>query len=185
MAMLACATVVKPPARPADPTLVFLIDQGRTSSLALPTPDGGMMRYVYGNWEWYALMHTGVWSGLKALLWPSQAALGRERYPGPNTAENAERQFGEWSQAVYPIAVSGARARALAARLDERFNKNIATLHVNAEYHLDFVKDPAPYHLLHDSNDEIAAWLEWMGCQVSGPAIYAKWRVEPAEAGRR
>lgn len=178
MTMLACATVVTPPARPQGPTLVFLIDQGRTSSLALPTADGAMVRYVYGDWEWYALMRTGVWSGLRAMFWPSQGALGRQLHPGPNTAENATKLFGEWSEAVYPIAVSRERAMALAERLDGRFNKNISTLHVNADYHLDFVHDPEPYHLLHNSNQKIAAWLEEMGCRVRGPAIYAKWRVK-------
>lgn len=175
---LACATVVTAPHRPADPVTVYLIDHGRTSSLVLPTPDGALLRYVYGNWDWYALMHTGVRSGARAMLWPSQAALGRHRYPGPTDPDSVKRAFGPWSEHIYPIAVSRGKVEALEKELDAVYQQNIGSLHVNTDYELEFVKHPQPYHLFHDSNRVIAGWLEELGCEVRGPAIYANWKVK-------
>ena len=175
---LACATVVTPPPRPADPVTVYLMDHGRTSSLVLPTADGALLRYVYGNWEWYALMRTGVRSGARAMLWPSPAALGRHRYPGPTDPASVRRAFGPWSEQIYPIVVSRAKVEKLEKELDALYQQNIATLHVNKDYDLEFVKHPQPYHLFHDSNRVIADWLSELGCEVRGLAINANWKIK-------
>lgn len=175
---LACATVVTPPPHPSDPVTVYLLDHGRTSSLMLPTADGALLRYVYGNWEWYALMHTGVRSAARAMLWPSQAALGRHRYPGPADPESVRLRFGPWSEHIFPIVVGRAKVDQLEKELDDLYQRNLATLHVNTDYELEFVKHPQAYHLFHDSNRVIADWLGELGCKVSGPAIVANWKLK-------
>ena len=55
-----CVTVVRPPAAPADPVEVYLLDHGRTPSLVLPGGDGGSTRWAYGDWRWYALGEHGL-----------------------------------------------------------------------------------------------------------------------------
>src|SRR5688572_33154323 len=77
LVMLAgCSTTVVTPAAPLEPVTAFLLDHGSTSSLVMPTADGNMVRYVYGDWNWYALRNTGIIDGLRALLGPSQGTLG-------------------------------------------------------------------------------------------------------------
>src|SRR5687768_11373806 len=78
-----CTTTIIPPPSPQHPTTVFLLDHGRTPSLVLPTDDGQMTRYAYGDWTWYALAKTGVWEGFAALFLPTQGALGRKVMDGP------------------------------------------------------------------------------------------------------
>ena len=174
---LACVTTVTPPTRPLDPVNVYLIDHGRTSSLVLPTADGGLIRYVYGNWDWYALIHQTLWTGLRALVWPSPGALGRHRYSGPADPANVRRIFAGWSEQIHPIVVSRPEAARLERELDARFRAHAATLHLNREYDLEFIRDPDAYHLFHDSNHVIADWLRRLGCRVRGPAFWAKWEV--------
>ena len=48
----------------------------------MQVPDG-MIRYSCGDWDWYALRQTGLLERSAAILWPSQAALGRKQLPGP------------------------------------------------------------------------------------------------------
>ena len=50
--------------------------------LIVQVPDG-MIRYSCGDWDWYALRQTGLLERSAAILWPSQAALGRKQLPGP------------------------------------------------------------------------------------------------------
>jgi hypothetical protein len=78
-----CTTVVVPPARVAEPARVALLDHGRHASLVLKTAESGMVRYAYGDWDWYAQGTTGAIEGSAAVLWPTRAALGRRRLPGP------------------------------------------------------------------------------------------------------
>ncbi|MGH8287112.1 MAG: hypothetical protein ACRETT_15295, partial [Steroidobacteraceae bacterium] len=80
-----CTTTIGAPVHPADPVEVFIIDQGRTASLVIPASSGGMLRYAYGDWRWYALRETGLFRGAAALLWPTQGALGRAELGGPPT----------------------------------------------------------------------------------------------------
>lgn len=81
-----CSTTVIPPESTIEPVTVFLLDHGRTPSLILPSADSNMTRYVYGDWNWYALRNTGPIDGLRALFWPSQGTLGRRDFPGPPDA---------------------------------------------------------------------------------------------------
>lgn len=172
------ATKIQPPPAPADPVTVFLLDHGRTSSLVLPTPDGAMLRYVYGDWKWYALREKGFFSAVRAIFCPSQAGLGRHRYPGPCDLATVNRLLGWETDHIYPITVSRARVLALEDELDRQFRENISTCVVNTEYQLEFVQHPSKYYMFHDSNYMIARWLTELGCQVRGPKVYANWKME-------
>jgi hypothetical protein len=87
IAPMGCTTKVIPPANLAEPRKVFLLDHGRTPSLVLTTDDGTMVRYVYGDWRFYALMETGPLSAVAAVLWPTRGTLGRDEMAGPATPE--------------------------------------------------------------------------------------------------
>ncbi|MEX0744387.1 MAG: hypothetical protein WD118_02190, partial [Phycisphaeraceae bacterium] len=78
-----CTTVVTPPGGLVDPVAVYVIDHGHTPSLVLPAPGGGMTRYVYGDWRYYALIQDDTLTGLRALCWPTQGTLGRAAMHGP------------------------------------------------------------------------------------------------------
>src|SRR3954452_3202565 len=86
-AALGCTNTVTPPAHVADPVTVYLVDQGRTSSLVLPRADGKAIRYAYGNWNWYALGNRGPLDAIGAMLIPSKATLGRHEMTDPRDAD--------------------------------------------------------------------------------------------------
>jgi hypothetical protein len=178
-----CATVVRPPQGVRDPVTVYLLDHGRTSSLVLPADDGGR-RYAYGDWDWYALRRTGFLSGAKALLTPTQGALGREHLhapaaapselapatPRPLTSVHVENQ--------YAIVVERERASQLRARLDAVVD-GAPRQHDTPEVGLHFVPCRPPYTALHNSNHVTARWLSDLGASIRGPAAFSVWRVNP------
>jgi hypothetical protein len=79
-----CTTTVHPPARVADPAQIGVLDHGRHASLILESSGGDMVRYAYGDWNWFALRQTGPLEASAAVLWPTRAALGRMRLRGPS-----------------------------------------------------------------------------------------------------
>jgi len=77
-----CTYSILVPQTLTEPTTVYLIDHGRTSSLVLPNLEGSYTRYAYGDHRWYALDDTGIWQGFAALFWPTPGALGRQDFVG-------------------------------------------------------------------------------------------------------
>lgn len=155
----------------------MLLDHGRHASLALPAGDGGWLRYAYGDWRYYAQMKTAPWDGMAALLWPTPAALGRRRLPGPTTRAGLRAQLRVGVQAMYPIAVPRGRLERLRRQLQERFRAAAGTPLYNPVYDLRFVREGRRYDLLHNSNQEVARWLRALGCEVHGSALFSRWRV--------
>ena len=174
------ATRVIPPATPAEPTAVFLLDHGRHSTLILPHGDG-MVRYAYGDWNWYAKVETGVFAGSSAVLFPSRAALGRRVLKGPATVGGVRRHLAVGFQHIHPLTVEAARAEALRRDLDALFFASAEAPRENTIYDLAFVPHPRPYSAFENSNHEIAKWLRELGCEVEGTAFWANWRVEAPE----
>jgi hypothetical protein len=173
---MACPTTVVPPADPADPVTVFLLDHGRTPSLILPAPGGRMTRYVYGDWNYYALRNTGLGDGLNALLWPTQGTLGRRELPGPPDPEAVRDQVRVSIENLYPLVVGGAESERLRARLDAEHRAGLAAGSAEA-YDLEFVPHPVRYTYFHNSNHMVAGWLRELGCSTRGPAFNSLWRV--------
>lgn len=176
-----CSTTIVPPAAPAEPVTVFLLDHGRTPSLVLPASDGSMTRYAYGDWNWYALRNTGVIDGLRALFWPTQGTLGRRELPGPPHAENVRIQVrAEIIEHLYPISVGRAEVERLRTRLDAEHGSGRSTAVVES-YDLEFVPHPRRYHYFYNSNHAAAEWLRELGCEIHGPALHSWWRVQSKE----
>lgn len=173
-----------PPQHVTDPVQIGILDHGQHTSLIVETPGGGMRRYSYGDWQWYALRQTGPVEGTSALFWPSKAALGRKDLPGPFSPAAVAREVRvPIEQALY-LTVDAHAVGGLADRLDQIYHANFAERIDNTAYNLVFVPYPEPYWIFHNSNQVVAGWLEQLQCRVDGPALLAVWRLGAgAQAG--
>jgi hypothetical protein len=174
--LVACATTVFPPQRVADPAQIGVLDHGHHASLVLEMPGGGMRRYSYGDWQWYALRQTGPAEASSALLWPSQAALGRRELPGPFSPSAVSREVRVPIEHALYLTVDARDVRRLVDGLDRIFYENRAGSIYNEAYDLVFVPHPDPYSMVHNSNQVVADWLEQMECRVEGTALFSVWR---------
>lgn len=179
-----CTTQVTPPTELEAPAMVFVLDHGRHTSLVVSTPDGGLVRYAYGDWRYYAERETGIIRALAALLWNTQAALGRRELPGPPTTQAVREQVPLVINAVHGLEVERARIETLRAELDAVFD-GAEQVRETPETQLFFVRYPRAYNLRHNSNTVIADWLERLGCETSGPALVASWRIKEPTTGEQ
>jgi hypothetical protein len=172
---LAIPTTIVPPARPASPTTVFLVDYGKTPSLVLPVDDNRMVAYAYGDWAYYALRRQGPFESIAALLWPTQGALGRKEIIGPAMAETVRRGLDTELQELFEFTVERAAVDRLRAKLDRMHEDHAST--ATDSYGMTFVHHPKPYTYWSNSNHMTAEWLRELGCEIRGPAFSSSWRV--------
>jgi hypothetical protein len=158
---------------------VFLLDHGRHASLVLPGGDGGIVRYSYGDWQYYAQVDRGVSEASAAILWPTRAGLGRRELRGPSGATSVLGQVGVRVEGLYEVIVDAARIDALRIGLDSIYEANLETRIYNAAYDLEFVHHPSAYWALHNSNEVVGVWLKELGCRVRRPVLFSNWTVEP------
>lgn len=184
LASAGCTTTIVPPRSPADPVDVFLLDHGDTASIVLPTPEGNLTRYVYGDWNWYALGNTGLLDGVHALFWSSQATLGRRDWAGPPTAEVVRQRIHAHAiEALIPITVGRNNVERLRSRLDAAHRTGAQRAKAE-RLDIEFVPHDDPYTYFHNSNHRVALWLRELGTEVRGPAFHSRWRVESATRAR-
>lgn len=173
-----CAGIrVEPPQELQEPVPVFLLDHGRHSSLVLPAEGGGMVRYSYGDWEYYALERTGLATGLAALFGPTPAALGRRELPAPRTRETVHRHLRIGIERSFELQVEAADARRLHDELEALFHAGLGSKVYSAGMDVEFVPHPRPYTILRNSNWMVAQWLEALGCRVRGQSVWSNWRI--------
>jgi len=172
-----CATTIVPPTHLKQSERVALLDHGRHSSLILPDAGGKMIRYSYGDWQYYALEKTGVLQGSAALFWPSQACLGRRVLTGPVSPENIRHRVVIGIEKILLIHVEGKQIQDLRDHLDGIYMSNQETLIYNPAYDLEFVHHPDPYWIFHNSNQVIGKWLEKLGCSLQGLSLFSDWKV--------
>lgn len=175
---MACSAIIHPPQDVQDPVEVLLLDHGRTASLILPDQTGSAVRWTYGDWNYYALRQTTLWHGAVALFWPSRSALGRKELGGPVQEDSVRHRLGGIGvDQVYVIRVERSCADTLHAELASLYHDNLSSLHRTPEVGLEFVHHPVRYTWFNNSNHMIALWLRRMGCRVSGPTFFSRWRV--------
>jgi hypothetical protein len=174
---LARTTTVVQPTKPSEPVKVYLINHGYTSSLTLPTDDGGMIRYVYGDWNYYALGNRGIIDALVALFWPTQGTLGRQKIERAADIESLRRQVGVEIKQFHTLTVDRSEAERLGSRLDEILEVQHEALVVNDANGMEFGHHPQTYSYFHNSNHVTASWLKELGCGVRGPAFSSRWEV--------
>lgn len=181
VAPIGCTTTIVPPRHVDRPASVFVLDHGHTSSLVLPDPDRHLLRYAYGDLNYYALNNDGPHRAAVALLWPTQGVLGRKRFAGPAERAAVERGVGSSVEHLYELRVEQESVGRLRTRLEAVFDDQQETLVENELVGLVFVHYPETYSYFHNSNHAVAGWLRELGCRVEGPAIYSRWRIqEPA-----
>ncbi|WP_006786699.1 DUF2459 domain-containing protein [Thiorhodospira sibirica] len=171
---------IHPPTELTQPRSVFLLDHGRHSSLVLPKPDGGLVRYAYGDRHYYAYGETTWRTAIAALFQETPAVLGRRDLPGPADVQLLASQVKVPIADIFEIYVENARIAALYAELEQHFQRAAST-HYRAAVDLEFVPHPTPYRLTHNSNQVIADWLTYLGCRIEGRPITAHWHVHPAQ----
>jgi hypothetical protein len=177
LGLAGCTATIVPPAVPLEPARVAVLDHGRHSSLLLERPGGGMVRYAYGELDWYAKGRTGPARAFSALLLPTEAALGRKRLPGPLTRQTVREQVAEGIEEVIVFDVDARRAEALVHRLDALFEAGKARMAHNPAHDLDFVPIPVSYWLGRNSNLMTAQWLEELGVSVEGANVLSTWQL--------
>lgn len=165
-----CAATAECPAV-EDPRPAFVLEHGRHTTLVLSSADGQQLwRYGYGDWRFYAEAETGFWSGARALVIPSEAALGRRHYHVDEaTATEVRRAVGAGIGEVYSFEVSGAAADGLREQLELQYLQGLEQKSlINEPYDFEFVHHPRRYWFWYNSNNRVADWLEELGCEVSG-----------------
>jgi hypothetical protein len=160
---------------------VYLLDHGRHASLVLPAPEGGVVRYSYGDWTYYALRETGVVEASSAVLWSTQAALGRRLLDHPADSAGLRLALKVGIEGMYEIVVESDEVSRLQRRLDGLYHANFDSRIYNSAYDLEFVHHPQPYTLIHNSNRVIAEWLRELGCRVRGLLLFSNWKVQPRQ----
>lgn len=171
-----CSNRLLPRANLEEPVQVHLMDHGRHPSLLLPNGGDGWTRYVYGEWRWYADDDTGFWRGIQAMLWPTQAAIGRrsiDHLPRPGRSEAIPEGF----LRLYSFEVAAWRAETLRKRLDSHFDEPERQT-FQPRYNLYFVPYPASYWVFNQSNQVMKHWLEELGVEVHGPSLFSEWQLE-------
>lgn len=172
-----CTNTVVPPPAPEEPSRVFLLDHGSSSSLVLEREEG-ITRYSYGHWGWYVENRKGPLRATGALFGNGAAGLGRRHLPGPADLDSVRRQVRVPIHHVWRIAVPAERASALGARLDDLFRERADTLTENPLYDLEFVHHPDAYSLGSNSNHVTARWLRELGCEVRMRVPFSAWDVK-------
>lgn len=165
--VLSPATII-PPADPSDAVVIYVTNYGLHSRLVLPTGNSELIQYAYGDWHYFALNQQDLKTGLAALLIPTPGTLGRRKFS--NIAALQENTLN--------LKVAQTKVRQLLQLLDARFQQNLATQVENLHTGLTLVQDDKTYTLLHNSNHELVAWLEYLGCRVDGFVMWANFRLK-------
>ena len=176
---LACAATIVPPRSRRNPIAVFVLAHGWTSTLVVPAPDSALIRYAYGDWHYYALGRNTIPNGIRALVWPSQGALGRAVLsisPDVNAVRKAVP-----ADASHEVLVDRDVAAQLIQELDAAYAQQQATEVTNLPYRMRFVHHEARYTYFRNSNHVVAEWLRRLGCAVHGPTFGSRWRVQGQE----
>lgn len=168
------ATII-PPANPQNPVTVHVAEFGFHARLLLPEGDG-WLQYGFGDWDYYARREQTLLNGLLALLWPTPGALGRGEVDSVDRFRADSKTAGGQ---LLSFEVSGARVNQLKHSLHNRFEQQIPEGQVyNRVNNLRLVRDDQSYSVLHNSNHELAEWLQVLDCQVKSLGFWTDFRLE-------
>ena len=138
-----------------------------------------MLRFVYGDWRWYAERETGFLRAFPTLFARTQGALGRQALPPPPEAATIRANARVTIDEIHLLAVDARSVDALIQTLERRFDSARETLRYSEPYDLEFVHDPKPYTLGDNSNHVVADWLRSLGVEVRGNPWLGRWRFQP------
>jgi hypothetical protein len=172
-----CGGTILPPAHVRNPVPVYVADYGRHSTILLPTPNGGLVEYAFGDWGWLAAFHRGFLNMFGALFFSQGSTLGRRYF----------RQTPEPGVSIDPAHIKHFvsfdadrdRVEALRQELDaawESRGDTVVPTHDSDGFL--YVRSDERYNLLHNCNHVTARWLRELGCEVKGPTITSKFKVQ-------
>ncbi len=173
-----CGWQVEPPRIGAgmETATVFVTDYGRHTRLGLPTADGRVVEWGFGDWDFYARQQTGPVASARALSPFGRATLARRELPDAGDAEAFRRAARGVRTAA--LVVERDKARALLADLESSWERGRATGATGLEFHgLEFAPVETRYHLFRNSNSKTAMWLRELGCEVRGVPVISNFRV--------
>ncbi|MGF1539911.1 MAG: DUF2459 domain-containing protein [Pleurocapsa sp.] len=169
-------TLIIPPANPVEPITVYITDYGYHRRLVIPSRQGGLVQYAYGDWNYFALERQDWHNGISALLIPTQGTLGRRKFN--DLADLRQTLAPNWQDFLLSFEVIASKAFDLEESLNLRFNRNIDTSIFNPYNGLTFVKDKQNYTLLHNSNHELVGWLKALDCRIQGFVTLPNFQIQ-------
>jgi hypothetical protein len=173
-----CATVVAPP--PAkDGVAVYLTNYGRHSSLLLPSGDGWLNEYAYGDWDWFALNHLGMSDGLRALFFSRGATLGRRQLQAQDNTDALAKAT--TAITVHRVVAPPDKVQDLLVQLDGQYLRQINTVTYNPLSQMWFVRSATHYSAFHNCNDAVASWLKALGCRIRGPVMFSAFKLRASK----
>lgn len=173
--LISCSTTVSCPKINNETKLIALIIEGKHPSLVIQNSTSSMVCYTYGDKKYYALARTGIWPGLQAMLWPTQAVLGKENFSMPTDRESILQTLEKRANQVFIFEVQREKAQRLLSELNKMYSQNTETKHYNASYNINFVDYPESYSMFNTSNHKVAEWLSKLDCKTKGPLVYTQW----------
>jgi len=178
-----CAPVIIPPASGGKDTVTVLVaDYGYHSTLILPRPDGGMIEYAYGDWNYFGQNQKGLGNALHALMASDQATMGRRMLDREVNQPGLKDALG--AKTVLRFDAPRPKVEELERALEQRFSARLDSIVYSPVHELYFVKDDEPYGVGHNCNHFTAKWLERLGCRVEGMVLTSSFKLkEPTAAG--
>ena len=170
-------TVLVPPRDLTEPRQVFLIDHGTHTNIAIETTEETLIRYAYGDKNYYVLRNTDLSSVARTLLIPTDAVQALAELEITPSFKGVIDALPVVVQKVYPLQVEVSKADQLISSLDEIFADGKEDLIEVPTYGLDFVPHPDDYSWVNNSSTMIASWMRQMGITTIGWGLLAYWRV--------
>jgi hypothetical protein len=173
-----CSTTVKC-TNPSEKAEVALLDHGHHTSLLFHRPDEESLRFSYGDWDYYAMSENTLLNGLKALLWPTKAAIGRKNFRLSNFDKSQIKlKVPVPIEDIIFIGVEKPKLNRLIKKLNRVHKKNLEASHYNPLFDLIFTEHPKSYSLVNNSNQMVAEWLEELGCRTDIWVLFSSWELK-------
>ena len=175
-----CVNRVTPPADPRDPVTVYVADFGRHSSLLLPTAPGYYNEYAFGDWDWFALRDTSIYSALRAIFFSGAATLGRQQLALPPGADAITAARAVGADRAIRLNVPADRAQQLLNRLEDLHYRHRGRMTYAVDLHMWFVPYRGHYAGWNNCNHLTRRWLEALNCDVRGAAYTSRFVLDSA-----
>ncbi|WOD40212.1 hypothetical protein [Nodosilinea sp. E11] len=170
------ATIV-PPIAPSDPVTVYVVESGLHARLVVPLGDR-WVQYGFGDWDYYARHRQDLYHAVRALIWPTPGALG---WGNIESLDHFRAIAEPRGFRFLTFAASAAHTSQLIADLGNRFERQTAAGHVfNPKTNLNLAQDERIYAIWHNSNHELAQWLEALDCRVEHLWLWREFHLASA-----